>query len=566
MNRLWSGVTSALMAMSISIPSGAAPSAVITPAKIDAVFKDFGPTTPGCAVGIYSAGEVLYAKGYGMANLDLNVPITPETLFDIGSTSKQFTAAAAVLLANEGKLSLSDDVRKYVPEVPDYGRVITIDHLLHHTSGLRDYDGLLNLAGHYEEDVTTDDDALDIIAAQKALNFETGTRWSYSNTGFFLISVIVKRVSGQTLADVAKARIFTPLGMEKTHFRNDHAAILKDRAVAYAPNPQGGFKIEMSNWDQLGDGAVNTNVLELAKWDGEFYDPKVGGAALINTLQLRGTLDDGKPTNYGRGLFLDTYRGLNRVQHGGAWAGYRAMLMRFPDQRLAIGLTCNVSNANTRGRAEAVADAVLEGAFQAGKAGTPTLKPFVGPKLKAAALAGVYVSDGAQSVIHLTPSDAGLALRLSGQSEPLVQTGERQFEPPGFPIAVTFDADHQGLVLTVLGEAEPHYRRVPAFTPKAVEIESLAGRYHSPELGADFAIRVKEGVAYLKARAIEEARLEPIDHNTLATEDAFLVLKRDAAGHVTGFDMSASRMLRIHFERSPPQGKGDHDPKGKPTN
>ena len=557
MKRFWSGAASALMAVSVSGVSSAALPPGVDPTRIDAVFKDFGPTTPGCALGVYNGGEVLYARGYGMADLDLNVPITPETLFDIGSTSKQFTAAATVLLVNEGKLSLSDDVRKYVPELPDYGHVITIDHLLHHTSGLRDYDGLLYLAGHYFEDFTTDDDALDIIVAQKALNFEPGSRWSYSNTGFFLLALIVKRVSGQNLADFAKARMFNPLGMEKTHFRNDHAAILKQRAVAYDPAPKGGFKIDMSNWDQLGDGGVNTNVLELAKWHHEFYQPTVGGAALIDKLQTPAKLDDGKPTSYGRGLFLDTYRGLKRVHHGGAWAGYRAMLMRFPDQRIAIGLTCNVSNADTQKRAEAVADVLLDGAFPAAVAAAASSKPFAGPKLDAAALEGAYVSDGAQNAIRISASGGAPVAHIFGLTLPLVQTSARRFEATGFPLAVAFDADRQGLVLSMRGEAEPRYRRVVASAPKPADIEGLAGRYHSPELGADWTIRVDKGVAYLKSRTLDEAALQPIDRDTMTTDEAFLALKRSPAGEVTGFDLSLSRMLRIHFVRWTPVAGGD---------
>ncbi|MBL8985936.1 MAG: beta-lactamase family protein, partial [Gemmatimonadetes bacterium] len=316
----------------------------IPAAKVDAVFKDFGPTTPGCALGVYRNGAVAYAKGYGMADLSLGVPISPRTMFDIGSTSKQFAAAAVALLALDGKLQLSDDVRKYVPELPSYGAPITIDHMLRHTSGLRDYNGLLYLAGHRFEDFTDDDDALAVIVAQRNLNFAPGSRWDYSNTGFFLLSTIVKRVSGLTLAQFARERIFSPLGMTRTHFRDDHTEIVKDRATAYSPGAKGGYVIDMSNWDQTGDGAVNTNVLELARWDANFANPRVGGRDFVTMLETRGQLNNGDTLQYARGLFVDRYRGLRRVHHGGAWAGYRAMLMRFPDQGVSIAVTCNVAD------------------------------------------------------------------------------------------------------------------------------------------------------------------------------------------------------------------------------
>lgn len=544
-------------AMAAAFGDGAAAAPVIVPAKIDAVFKKFGPSTPGCALGVYSAGKVLYAKGYGMANLDLDVPITPETVFDIGSTSKQFTAAAVVLLADEGKLSLDDDVRKYLPELPDYGRIITIDDLLHHTSGLRDYNGLLFLAGHHFEDFTTDEDALDIIARQKALNFETGTQWSYTNTGFFLLSIIVKRVSGQSLDAFAKERLFTPLGMPISHFRNDHTAIVKRRAVAYDRSGPNAFKINMSNWDQLGDGAVQTNVLELAKWDGEFYAPKVGGRALVDKLQTRATLRDGKPTPYGRGLFLDDYRGLARVRHGGAWAGFRATLMRFPTERLAIGMTCNLSDANPDKLAEAVADVVLAKALSASAADPAaaekspvTQSADVGPRLDLAALAGAYVSDGAQSAIRLTAEKGVLTLHVSGRAFTLTQTGPRRLTADRLPLTVDLDSDGQGLRLALYGAEEPPFRRMVAYAPTAAEIDALAGRYHSAELDADWSIQVEKGVAYLTSRTSGRMALTALSGDIWTSDDSFLAFRRDPAGQVSGFDLSVARMLRIGFERA----------------
>lgn len=320
-------ITAGLVALLTALPALAATPAPLRlgPAPIDAVFKAYNtPTSPGCALGIYQNGKVVYSKGYGMADLNQATPITPATMFDVGSVSKQFTAASVVLLANEGKLALTDDIRKYLPEIPDYGTLITIDHLLHHTSGLRDYNDLLPLKGFRYEDVTDDDDALEVIARQRALKFKPGSRFEYSNTGYFLAAIIVKRVSGKSLAEFAKERLFTPLGMTRSHFRDDHTAIVPGRATAYSPSDKGGFKIDMSNWNQLGDGQVQTNVTELIRWEENFYTAKVGGRALIDSLQQRGTLDTGADHPYARGLFLDTYRGVQRVQHSGGWAGYRS--------------------------------------------------------------------------------------------------------------------------------------------------------------------------------------------------------------------------------------------------
>ncbi|HKT07881.1 MAG TPA: serine hydrolase domain-containing protein, partial [Gemmatimonadaceae bacterium] len=278
---------------------------------IDAVFQPYDkPNVPGCALGVFRDGHIAYGRGYGWADLERRVPITTATLFDIGSTSKQFAAASIALLAEEHKLSFDDEVRKYIPELPDYGAPLTIDNMMRHTSGLRDYAGLLALAGHSLEEVTTDSQALDLIVHQRHLNFPSGTRFSYSNTGYFLLSVIVERLTGTSLADFARTHIFLPLGMTHTVYRNHFAMLIPNRALGYAPAPNdSGFRISMSNWEQTGDGSVQLSVDDALKWDENFYHPRVGGETMVDELEQRGTLTNGDSIGYGRGLFLDTYRG-----------------------------------------------------------------------------------------------------------------------------------------------------------------------------------------------------------------------------------------------------------------
>ena len=544
----------ACLAIAVTAPSLRAQSAapLVVPAKVDAVFKSYTRTTPGCALGIYQKGKVLYAKGYGMADLNLNVPITPTTVFDIGSTSKQFAAASIVMLANEGKLSLSDDVRKYIPELPSYGKVITIDHMLRHTSGLRDYNGLLYLGGHYFEDYTTDDDALAIIVAQRNTNFVPGTKWDYSNSGFFLLSVIVKRVSGQTLGDFAKARFFAPLGMSVTHFRTDHTALLPNRATAYEPSDK-GFVLDMSNWDQAGDGAVNTNVLEFAKWDANFYDAKVGGKALIDRLQEVGTLDDGTSHGYARGLFVDTYRGLRRVHHGGAWAGYRAMLMRFPEQGVSVGLTCNRGDANTQGLAEQVADVVLAKAFTKAKTFTP-LRTASGSAPAAAAVdpapyVGTFFSEDEQSALGVEAGEGAAVLSYSGRKIPLTRIADDEFIGMEGMIKVNFADARQEARLSIAGRPATAYRRADKAQPSAAELSSLVGSYRSPELLTTWTIRQSGDSLFIKGRAVGESPLVPVIRDGYASGNGFVRITRDANGAVNGFEVSASRMKRIRFDR-----------------
>ncbi len=536
-----------------TLAAAQAPALSLIPARIDAVFKDYGPTTPGCALGVYRKGKILYAKGYGMADLNLSVPITPQTVFDIGSTSKQFAAASIVLLANEGKLSLTDDVRKYIPELPSYGKVITIDHMLRHISGLRDYNGLLFLGGHFFEDFTGDDDALAIIVAQHALNFTPGTKWDYSNTGFFLLSVIVKRITSQSLGDFAKARFFTPLHMPITHFRTDHTALLRNRATAYSPGEKkGSFVIDMSDWDQAGDGAVNTNVLELAKWDANFYDAKVGGRALIDRLQERGMLDNGDTLQYARGLFVDTYRGLRRVHHGGAWAGYRAMLMRFPDQEVSVGLTCNVGDADTQGRSESVADVVLARTFKEPKGGT---KPAVGAGASAASafdatpFVGTYFSDEEQGVLSVDNAQGKAMLLVSGRSLPLESAGTERLTARGGAIALDFSNARQSVTLTMLGRASGMYGRVARATPTEAALAEIVGSYYSVELLTTWRVRIDGGKTLISGRAVGESALDPVIKDGYASPAGFVIFTRGSDGKINGFDVTASRMKKIHFEK-----------------
>jgi CubicO group peptidase (beta-lactamase class C family) len=333
---------------------------------VDEVFADFSKGgTPGCAVAIARDGKPLYAHGYGLANLEQSLPLTPDSVFDIGSTSKQFSSASILLLEQRGKLSVNDDVRKYIPELPAYGKKITILNLLNHTSGLRDYLELFQLSGVNTDSVTTDDEALALITHQKALDFDPGSDWLYSNTGFFLLSVIVKRVSGQTLRDFAAGNIFSPLGMSHTRYRDSHTLLIPNRAMAYDPiEHNAGFTLNVSYFEQTGDGAVHTTVGDLLKWDENFYSAQVGGKALLQEIQQPGTLNSGKALSYAKGLFIANYRGLPTVRHGGSWGGYRAELLRFPEQHFSVVCLCNRSDSNPEKRADQVADIYMAPVLQ----------------------------------------------------------------------------------------------------------------------------------------------------------------------------------------------------------
>ena len=321
-------------------------SAADAKAKVDAIFRDVDRSdSPGCAVGVYRDGQIAYARGYGMANLELYVGNTPQTVFDIGSVSKQFTAIAIHLLAREGKLSLDDDIRKWVPEIPSYGKTVTLRHLLHHTGGLRDYIELMSLQGMVEEDLSPESDVLEIMARQKAPNFAPGEDYLYCNTGYNLLALVVEKASGQSLRDFSEQRIFAPLGMRHTQISDSHTRIIPNRATGYQKEGS-GYGIEMSDWEQTGDGAVLTTVEDLFRWNQNFFEPKVGDAKLIADMQVVGVLNSGKKIDYASALLMGTYRGLRTVSHSGSWAGYRAQLLRFPEQKFAVACLCNDGGAS----------------------------------------------------------------------------------------------------------------------------------------------------------------------------------------------------------------------------
>lgn len=335
--------------------------------KVDRLFETWDKqSSPGCALGIIQDGTLIYARGYGMANLEHNIPITSKSVFRIGSTSKQFTAVCMALLEEEGELSLDDSLKKFLPQMPEYAEEITIKHLIHHTSGLRDYLTLAEIAGIRDDDYFTDAEIVDLLARQKELNFRPGEEHLYSNSGYFLLSQIVKKASGKSLREYAEEKIFQPLGMTNTHFHDDHTRIVKNRASGYAPKKGGGFVISMTTLPMTGDGGVFTSVEDLFLWDQNFYDNRLGnsGQALIEKIQTPGVLNNGEKLDYAFGLVVSEYKGLKMVSHGGSFVGFRADMIRFPEQRFSVILLANLSAFNPSVMAIRIADVYLADLFK----------------------------------------------------------------------------------------------------------------------------------------------------------------------------------------------------------
>jgi CubicO group peptidase (beta-lactamase class C family) len=536
----------------------------IDTARIDSVFARFdSATSPGCALGIIRDGKTPYARGYGMANLETATPITPQTVFDIGSTSKQFTAASIALLVADGRLSLDDDVRNFVPELPVYEEPITVRQLLQHTSGLRDYIGIMYLAGVRFADMTTDAEALDAIVRQQALNFAPGSEHSYSNSGYFLASVIVERVSGMSLAEFARHRIFQPLGMQSTRFRNDHALVVPNRATGYAPRDSGGFGIDLSNWEQTGDGAVHTTVVDLARWDRNFYNPAVGGASLLEHLLTTGHLDDGEALTYALGLFVDTYRGVRRVHHGGSWAGYRAELMRFPDHRVSVAVLCNLATAGASGLAGQVADVLLEDHLEpqpaAGETPADTdaapaaARDAAATDAELARYTGLYFDEATSAFRRISVDSGQLVLHISGTALPLRASGGTRFESTDYPIEIAFDSANTvsapRLIETIEGDAPVTYEPMPPATLEPEALAAYAGTYDSDELGTSWTLTVQDSILSLEHRSLGLTRLEPAFADAFTAGPMLIRFRRETGDDLAGFTVTMGRARNIGFVR-----------------
>ena len=333
-------------------------------------------TTPGAAVSIVKDGAILYKNGYGISNLEYDIPIMPATIFHIASVSKQFTAFSILLLEQDGKLQLDDDIRKYIPEVPDFGETITLRHLANHTSGMRDQWNLLAMAGWRLDDVITKEQILKLVSKQKELNFKPGEEYLYCNTGYTLLAEVVARVSGESFASFTEDRIFKPLNMNNTLFYDDHELIVKNRAYSYYPDST-GYKKSVLSYANVGATSLFTTVEDLSLWALNFEDPVVGDAAMVKKMKTRAILNNGDTIDYALGQSVFRYKGLDQVGHGGSDAGYRTFITRFPEQRFSVIVFSNNANFNTAGIAFKIVDLYLEDELPVEKADVDKSKEVV---------------------------------------------------------------------------------------------------------------------------------------------------------------------------------------------
>ena len=526
--------------------------------RVDRIFTTWDrPDSPGCALAVIRDGEIVYKRGYGMANLEHNVPIGPQTIFDIGSTSKQFTALCILLLARRGKLSLDDPIQRFLPEMPEYEQPITISHLIHHTSGLRDYLTLMALANMPFENDYQEPEVVALIARQQALNFAPGAEFLYSNSGYFLLSEIVERVSGQNLRDFAQENVFGPLGMVHTHFHNNFKEIVPHRASGYAPRKEGGYQIDMGIFDVLGDGAVYTSVEDLYLWDQNYYDNRLdgGGQELIRQMEELGVLNSGEKLDYAFGLTLTDYRGLHSVHHGGSWYGYRAEMLRFPEQRFSVICLSNLGSMDPSSLCLQVADVYLESVFTQAPShgGGEENGPVASLSEKALQeKTGTFQDAESGTMATLTVQSGEMLLNTMGMEfvmQPLDADSFKALDAP-VKLIVTYETDPDHVTVDVNdGMQTMHFERIQPPQLSAQQLAEYAGAYHSEELGITYHLSAGDNLLRAEPASPYFDTLHPSQPDAFSAGMASIQFLRGDEGKVIGYTVNAGRVKNIRFDR-----------------
>jgi CubicO group peptidase (beta-lactamase class C family) len=530
---------------------------------VDQLFRQWdNQDSPGCAVAIIKEGKIIYKKAYGMADLERSVPLTPASVFDIASNTKQFTAFAVALLAEEGKLSLDDDIHKYFPEFPDYGHTITVRHLLHHTSGIREYAMLLLLAGKRWINHYPVEDIMDLITRQKQLNNIPGDEHIYSNSGYFLLGLLVRRVSGKSLGEFFHQHIFKPLGMKHTFFYDDINRIIKNRAIGYTPGGPGGYANAISLMTGDGSTGILSNLEDLSRWDQNFHHNKLGKGSreIIKTMLTPGILNNGKKISYALGLVVGKYRGLTMIKHGGGKNGYRSEILRFPRQKFSVICLANLETIDPFNLAARVADIYLAGQFKE--------KPRTPQKVEAVSIPPAHLEDKVGSwknpvsgniwTLSISPRGDKLDVKsTSGSMFQLVPINKTQFKSvgAGFQFLVRFiKTDPSGpLKMEVtLHNYEPvicEPVRIPTFNPG--QLIEYAGNYYSEELDAIYKLFIKDQKLIIKVPGLHiDMPMEPVTTDEFRTLGPYIKFERNKAGKITGFNISTDGIKNLFLTKT----------------
>ena len=521
--------------------------------KVDKIFSRWNnPDTPGCALAIIKDGEVIYKRGYGMANLENNVPITPQSVFYIGSVSKQFVTMCVALLAQEEKLSLDDNVREYIPELPDYGTPITIRHLIHHTSGIRDYLTLEDIAGipfgYYHEE-----DALDLIVRQKELNFHPGDEYLYSNSGYFLLAVIIQRASGKTLRQYAEEKIFKPLGMKNSRFHDNYTELIENRAAGYFSEGERKFTNFISTFDCVGSGGLFTSVEDLYLWDQNFYHHEVGGKEVFDLMHTVGILNNGIKLEYAFALNIKHYKGLKTVSHGGALGGYKSALFRFPEHNFSVICLSNLSAFNPSPLSYRVAEIYLSDYFKEEKE-KPSKIQIV--KLTREILenkTGFYIRFESGEKIRVSLKKDGLSITFQNKDYPLAPLNESEFIVQNTPRKITLRFEKRESEKPLLLHVHEVSKRPRTFVSSKVEVPNnkqlseYQGRFYSEELQVTFEIRLEDDKLRFVHKKASQVPFKPLYLDFFQIGSLRVQFVRNEEKEITGFLLDAGRVKNLRF-------------------
>ncbi len=530
-------------------------------AAVDKIFSDWNHVDePGAAMGIFREGKIIYSRGYGLANLEYDIPIDENSVFRIGSTSKQFTAACIVLLAEQGKLKLTDSLHSFFPAFPDYAKDITVRQLLHHTSGIRDYLTLSFLKGLGNEDYYEDKDVMQWLINQKELNFKPGEQDMYSNSGYWLLSQIVKQVSGMDMAEYAEKNIFKPLNMHQTHFHNNHKSIVKKRASGYSPKngEANEFEINMTKLNMIGDGGIFTTINDIKKWDDAYYDSQILSKQFWQEMTSEGELNNGKKIGYASGLVIEKYKGLDAISHGGAFVGYRAELLRFPEQKFTVAVFANRSDARPTSMAFQVADVFLKEVF----------KEELKDELQASTNEELNTQVKPALFEHLTGDyqiEPGIILTISIKDEKLHafqswNEKEYDFEPinnainsykivddKNFIFAFNEFINDQAQVINLdQNGSQSEWKRIERVDFSDVVQTDFVNDYYSEELDVIFRIQMHEGALTLKVGNNDPILLKVSAINQLMFNGFILDFQRQD-GAIVGFKMASPGVKNLSF-------------------
>lgn len=523
--------------------------------QVDVLFALWDKSdSPGCALAIIQNGKIIYKRGYGMANLELDVPISPQSVFYIGSVSKQFVSASIGLLAIQGKLDLDDNIRKYIPEIREYETPITVRHLIHHTSGVRDYLTLIGIAGvdfgtYHEQDV------LDLIARQKELNFKPGEEHLYSNSGYFLLSVIVHRASGKTQREFAGEFIFKPLDMKNSHFHDDYMQLIKNRATGYYPGRKGQYRNFISTFDNVGSGGLFTSIEDLLLWDQNFYTHKVGGKELYDLMHTKGKLNSGTELDYAFAIDLGNYKGLKTEEHGGALGGYKSALTRFPEHNFSVVILSNLSSVNPSSLAYRVADIYLGDFYKEEQSGAESelLETIELPEDKLKEKVGYYINTDSGAFYRIRLVKGQLQFSGMGRNFTLGAISENEFFLTGTSQIITlkFEISEGGqpAQLEITQEDSPvlTYKSFEPIRPTTEELKEYTGEYSSEELDTTFRIELIKNRLRFTHKNAPPGTLQTNYKDIFRTGNIRIIFSRDSSDRITSFMVNAGRVTNLRF-------------------